>query len=207
MRYRSITTAVVGAAGLAGAAASGDFAKVGSGPPNGYTVESMIWKGAIEKGGPELSFNGTIEEVTQRIRAVKKDFTWGPLADSGHTIEERDTKTGIICGVGGEDVSPHGPLTANAEEAGDNLGKITGTCGVPAGPKTCSVLTCTRNAAVWLCNDNDGPIAPPCSSLASYVADITGKCGQDYYHGVRYCKGQEFSSDNYNVVVGWKSQC
>ncbi|RWA03429.1 hypothetical protein EKO27_g11673 [Xylaria grammica] len=47
---------------------------------------------------------------------------------------------------------------------------------VAAGPRVCAEVACTRNAAVWLCNDNVAPIAPLCSSLASYVADIVSSC-------------------------------
>lgn len=104
-------------------------------------------------------------------------------------------------------MATHGPLTSNAEDSRDKISQMTGTCAVAGGPRVCSVITCTRNAAVWLCNDNTTPIAPPCDSLASYVDDIIGKCGQDYYHGHRFCRGQEFDTDNYNVIVGWESQC
>ncbi|GAW19544.1 hypothetical protein ANO14919_090320 [Xylariales sp. No.14919] len=140
-----------------------------------------------------------------------------PLPPSPHTAPSQpqirarnnnsEPQTGILCDVGGEDAAPHGPLTANAEESGDKIAKMSGTCAVAAGPRVCAEVACTRNAAVWLCNDNVAPIAPLCSSLASYVADIVSTCGSEYYHGSRYCRGQEFDSDNYNIIVGWKSQC
>lgn len=84
---------------------------------------------------------------------------------------------------------------------------MIGTCAVAAGPRVCSVIACTRNAAVWLCNDNAGPIAPPCNSLASYVEDIISACGLTYYHGHQFTRGQEFDTGNFNVVVGWDSHC
>ncbi|KAI0428025.1 hypothetical protein F5Y09DRAFT_314487 [Xylaria sp. FL1042] len=215
MRYHSAITATISVAAVAEAMATPTDDSINARPeiPNGYKIEPMTWRGVIEKRGPELSFNGTIDEVTQKIQAVKKDFTWeGPhrrdlgAPDKNTHIQERGTKTGIICGVGGEDVSL-GPLTANMEDSADKLSKMSGTCSVPAGPRVCAALVCTRNAAVWLCNDNSTPISLSCSSLASYVDDIVGKCGQDYNHGDRYCRGQEFDSDNFNVAVGWKSQC
>ncbi|KAI0415711.1 hypothetical protein F5X98DRAFT_376469 [Xylaria grammica] len=178
--------------------------------PEGYEIEPMVWRGIIERGGRELSFNGTIDEVTRQIQAINTDFTWGDVRDfqaSRTRPQERSSKTGILCDVGGEDAAPHGPLTANAEESGDKIAKMSGTCAVAAGPRVCAEVACTRNAAVWLCNDNVTPIAPLCSSLASYVADIVSTCGSEYYHGSRYCRGQEFDSDNYNIIVGWKSQC
>ncbi|KAI0468973.1 hypothetical protein F4859DRAFT_192534 [Xylaria cf. heliscus] len=177
--------------------------------PEGYRVEPMIWRGVIDEGGPEVSFNGTIEEVTQQIQAVKRDFTWESLrrdlVDTTTPLEKR-SKTKTICGVGGEDVG-HGPLTPNVEDLRDKIAKMAGTCAVAGGPRVCTVLTCTNNAAVWLCNDNTWAISPTCSYLATYVTDIVGTCCQDYYHGHRFCRGQEFDSDNYNVIVGWKRSC
>ncbi|KAI1351031.1 hypothetical protein F5Y01DRAFT_283838 [Xylaria sp. FL0043] len=213
MRYHSsiIAAAAIVAASSAKATATpaAHSLDIRSELPNGYKIEPMIWTGVFEKGGSELSFNGTIDEVTQQIQAIKKDFTWEDQRDLGVVentrLEKRGTKTGLICGVGGE--NSLGPLTVNVEDSEDKLSKMSGACSVGAGPKVCAVLACTRNAAVWLCNDNSKPIAPSCSSLASYVADIVGECGQDYYHGSRYCRGQEFDSDNFNVIVGWKNQC
>ncbi|KAI0803876.1 hypothetical protein GGR55DRAFT_691468 [Xylaria sp. FL0064] len=196
--YSSIIAAAIVVAGSARATATppAPSLDIRSELPSGYKIEPMTWRGVVDKGGSELSFNGTIDEVTQQIQAVKKDFTW-----EGH---RRDLGTSLICGVGGE--NSLGPLTPNVEDSGNKLSKMSGACSVGAGPKVCAVLVCTRNAAVWLCNDNSQSIAPSCSSLASYVADIVGKCGQDYYHGSRYCRGQEFDSDNFNVIVGWKNQ-
>lgn len=33
-------------------------------PPAGTTISQMIWRGQIEEGGPEMSFNGTIQVIT-----------------------------------------------------------------------------------------------------------------------------------------------
>ncbi|KAH8168223.1 hypothetical protein CIB48_g91 [Xylaria polymorpha] len=211
MRHRTVVAAIVGAAGVAEATPHvNEPLSIRSELPEGYKVEPMTWRGIIEERGLEVSFSGTIEEVTQQIQAVKRDFTWESLRRDPRVsltpLQKRD-KAGIICGVGGEDVATHGPLTSNAEDSRDKISQMTGTCAVAGGPRVCSVITCTRNAAVWLCNDNTTPIAPPCDSLASYVDDIIGKCGQDYYHGHRFCRGQEFDTDNYNVIVGWESQC
>ncbi|KAI0854933.1 hypothetical protein F4860DRAFT_520358 [Xylaria cubensis] len=205
MRCQTIIAAAVGAAAVAEAVLS-----VPPKLPKGYKIEPMSWTGAIEDGGPEVSFNGTIEEVTRQIQATKRDFTWESLRrDLGNfttPLQKRD-KAGVVCGVGGEGAGTHGALTSNVEDSKAKISKMAGNCTVAAGPRTCSAITCTRYAAVWLCNDNTNPISPPCSSLASYVDDIVQKCGQDYYHGHRLCHGQEFDSSNFNVIVGWKAEC
>ncbi|KAI8945810.1 hypothetical protein F4801DRAFT_584033 [Xylaria longipes] len=239
MRLQIIVAAVVNAAAVAKATAHANRPlSIRSELPEGYKVEPMTWRGAIEEGGPEVSFSGTIEEVTRQIQAVKRDFMWESLRSDSRVsltpLEKRDKasysssqpgasrkaqhkpkvtranptiQAGIICGVGGEDAATYGPLTPNVEDSRDKISKMAGTCAVAGGPRVCSVITCTRNAAVWLCNDNAAPIAPSCDYLASYVDDIIGTCGQDYDHGHRFCRGQIFDTDSYNVVVGWESQC
>ncbi|KAI1736273.1 hypothetical protein F4680DRAFT_452057 [Xylaria scruposa] len=211
MRCQTIIAAAVGAAAVAEAIPHADRSlDIRSGLPEGYRAEPMRWTGVIEEDGPEVSFYGTIEEVTRQIQATKKDFTWESLRrDLGDfaTPHQKRDKADVICGVGGEGVGKHGPLTTNVEGSRDKISKMPGNCAVAGGPRTCSVITCTNYAAVWLCNDNTEPIAPPCNSLASYVDDIVGKCGQVKSHGHRFCRGQEFDSSNFNVIVGWKSQC
>ncbi|KAJ2973170.1 hypothetical protein NUW58_g9005 [Xylaria curta] len=210
MQYRTYIIAVISASAVVGATTHADQ-RLSERPelPEGFQVKPMTWTGLVERGGVEISLDGTIEEVTQHIRAVKKDFTWASLRrDLGVTdtpLRELDTKTNLICDVGGE--NSLGPLTPNVEASRDKIADMTGACVVEAGPRVCSMITCTYNAAVWLCNDNATPITPACDSLASYVSDIIEACGQDYYHGHRLCRGQEFNSDNFNVIVGWKDHC
>ncbi|KAI0967769.1 hypothetical protein F4678DRAFT_465024 [Xylaria arbuscula] len=209
MRYNTIITAISAVALAEATTQPPANPGIKTELPDGYKLEQMIWRGTVENGGPEVSFNGTIEDVTRQIQGVKRDFTWDAYPQDiqarGNQLQERGSKTGIICNVGGE--STYGPYTTNAQDSGNKLSELGGTCGVGSGPRVCAVLTCTRNAAVWLCNDNDHPIAPPCSSLASYVDDIVGACGKTYDHGSKYCRGQEFDSDGYNVIVGWKDHC
>ncbi|KAI3321500.1 hypothetical protein HD806DRAFT_537173 [Xylariaceae sp. AK1471] len=219
MRYLSAIIAAVGAGAMVKATPqplADRHINMRSELPEGYRVEPMTWTGIIEAGGPEMSFNGTIDEVTQQIQAVKKDFTWEGLRHDlglGTTpstspqpqgATKRD-KVGIICDVQGE--GKIGPYTDNVADAQKLLEKNTGTCSVGPGPRVCVAVACTNNAGVWLCNDNTGPIEQPCSSLASYVGDIIGKCGTPWVHGHKTTKGQEFDSGDFNVIVGWKKHC
>ncbi|KAI1296104.1 hypothetical protein F5Y03DRAFT_398934 [Xylaria venustula] len=184
MRYSTIITAMSAVTLAEAATPAPANPNINTELPNGYKHEKMIWRGTIENGGPEVSFNGTMEDVTRQIQSIKRDFTWNAsLQIDNDQLLKRGSKTGIICNVGGES-SVHGPYTTNAQDSGNKLSKMGGTCGVGPGPRVCAVLTCTRNAAVWLCNDNGHSIAPSCSSLASYVYDIVGACGQTYDHGI-----------------------
>ncbi|KAI1323942.1 hypothetical protein F5Y16DRAFT_412303 [Xylariaceae sp. FL0255] len=184
-------------------------------PPSeldGYEIVPMTWTGVIEKGGPEMSFNGTISEVTEQIREIKRDFTWDSLRqDLGDPNPEmhKRSKSNLICNVGGDsNADGLGPYTANAQSAQQALAATSGVCSIGPGPRVCTVLLCNKyNAGIWLCNDNDFSISPNCAYLASYAQDIINQCGQNYVHGVMTTRGQEFDTDNYNVVVGWKWNC
>ena len=95
-------------------------------------------------------------------------------------------------------------------------------CKIAAGPKTCRMISCVSNSGIWLCNDvssplhsgndlhkihvtqNDHPIHPSCNYLGSYAQDIYDKCvWDDDYSGfdVLFTGGQEFDTDNYNIIV------
>ncbi|KAI1811677.1 hypothetical protein GGS20DRAFT_88782 [Poronia punctata] len=167
----------------------------------------MIWTGVIKKGEPEVSFNGSIEEVTRQIRSIDENFAWHHFNrdhQSEGTLNKRDA-VGIVCDVQGE--ANHGPLTPNMEAARGTVADMTGECTVPTGPGVCSLLTCHNHAGVWLCNDNSQPVSRQCSSLALYVDNIIRKCGTGYIHGHRRTRGQEFDSGNWNVIAAWKEDC
>jgi hypothetical protein len=77
----------------------------------------------------------------------------------------------------------------------------------------CARISCSYGAAIWLCNDNTYPIWPSCRYLATYAEDILGTCADMYLapgskgwglfdqRDLRV-NGQEFDTDNYNVIVG-----
>ncbi|RWA07038.1 hypothetical protein EKO27_g8072 [Xylaria grammica] len=67
--------------------------------PEGYEIEPMAWRGIIERGGREFSFNGTIDEVTRQIKAINTDFTWSDVRDfqaSGTRPQERSSKVRLL---------------------------------------------------------------------------------------------------------------
>ncbi|KAH9895549.1 hypothetical protein F4778DRAFT_783908 [Xylariomycetidae sp. FL2044] len=196
----------------------GDF-EVGSPPVEGYDLVPMAWTGVIEKGGPEMTFNGSIEQVTTQIQAVNPAFTWDALlADLGYDnendtvsehqpspVEKRDARE-ILCGVGG--VPNHWTWKSDAQEMQRNLAKNPGQCSAPGGPRACSIIIGGhRNARVWLCNDNAEGLSRPCADLANFVQDIIGRCRYwddnrpGWWHRER-TRGQEFDAANFNVIVG-----
>ncbi len=120
-------------------------------------------------------------------------------------VDESGAQAGIICNVGGEDAALHGPLTANVGESRDMIDKMGGTCAVATRPRICSVVACTWNAAVWLCNDNAVPIAPSCVFLPRSLRISLG-CVFGSTMGVGTAGVKNLISDDYNVIVGWSSQ-
>lgn len=96
------------------------------------------------------------------------------------------------------------------------LRHLTVRCGVSA--RSCVRVSCEWDAAIRLCNDvsnfrflllleyanirgqNDYDIQPACDYIASYALDILNACTH-VYNGVFRACGQEFDSDNYNVIV------
>ncbi|EPE27412.1 hypothetical protein GLAREA_04203 [Glarea lozoyensis ATCC 20868] len=74
-----------------------------------------------------------------------------------------------------------------------------GSCGV--NPRSCARISCSYQAAIFLCNDRNDFIAPSCAYLASYAQDIVNRC--QFFSSFKKWQvaGQEFDTDNYNVVV------
>ncbi|CAJ2504521.1 Uu.00g119150.m01.CDS01 [Anthostomella pinea] len=204
MRYHTTILLAAGAFAVHVAAI-----QVRSEVPEGYTIQPMTWRGVIEKDGPEMAFNGTIQQVEAQIQAMKPGFTWQALRrDLGmpQTSLQKRSKDKIYCDIGGDLSVPNGPLTVHVEWAHDALQANTGTCAVDGGPKVCSRVACSSNAGVWLCNDSTDRIEPKCHDLASYVQDIIGRCNKDS-HGHKTTRGQEFDTGNFIVNTGWASDC
>ncbi|RHZ53257.1 uncharacterized protein CDV56_105933 [Aspergillus thermomutatus] len=127
---------------------------------------------------------------------------------SARDIEERN-KSGVICNIPGDKGGRCSTVTIM--QGIDYLKGLTGVCGVAAGPRVCARISCSYNAAIWLCNDNAWYIQPSCSYLGTYAEDIVSTCAHvDFNSGTKgwgtqwsdTVNGQEFDTDNYNVIVG-----
>jgi hypothetical protein len=96
------------------------------------------------------------------------------------------------------------------------LRSLSGRCGVNA--RSCARISCSWTDAVWLCNDNDHYIEPSCRYLADYAANIMNACQNVKGKGCRHSacsiggythlvNGQQFDTDNYNVIVSREIDC
>ncbi|KAI1414967.1 hypothetical protein F5Y13DRAFT_196952 [Hypoxylon sp. FL1857] len=187
---------------LIGAVAAGLMAAVDHGAntstaslPEGYTEVPFSMKGAIEPGGEPMEFIGTLPSILKQIQGIKPNFTWDDFQPS-HTIchipnTKPDLRLRFLWGH-------------------DFLKKINQPCEVAAGPRKCALLWCDIGASVWMCNDNSDPISRDCSYIATYVLDLIGnldcvsdlKTSDGFNEGKALLQGQEFDSDNFNVIAG-----
>lgn len=88
------------------------------------------------------------------------------------------------------------------------LKKHGGTCNSPAnsGANGCTRVSCENDSAIFLCNDNNYAINPPCSDVADMTTNIMKSCvrstqnawvitGQQFYYG------DAEGANGYNVIV------
>ncbi|KAK8079396.1 hypothetical protein PG997_007214 [Apiospora hydei] len=161
-------------------------------------ISKMIWRGQIEAGRPEMSFNGTVQEVVAQIRLIKPDFPAGlntstplPNKDDGHEVQ---------CGVGGSG-------TADVTYINDGINYlhgIPGNCGVSAGnPGTCARISCSYNSGIWLCSENGQQVLWSCSALGDIAENDCFTCQGGSGGSGEWCRGREkWPANNFHVDVG-----
>ncbi|KAH6681849.1 hypothetical protein B0J14DRAFT_680008 [Halenospora varia] len=172
----------------------------------GYKIGVMAFVGDIN--GVPYAFNGTAEQI---FEAFKRDH---PLDHAiamtklkereASQLETRNKRDLNCCDTPN---GPHGWPWEPAQEArireGINyLRGLNGVCWVDR--IHCTRISCSYDAGIYLCNDNDYPIQPSCTYLASYADDIANACVtyHKFFNGIRrYTCGQFFDTDNYNVCV------
>ncbi|RGP62725.1 hypothetical protein FSPOR_9112 [Fusarium sporotrichioides] len=216
---KAVTSLVLHCAAVTVAAtALPDGIQLAAAPMEGYEIVPMQWKGVIKEGEAPISLNGTIESVIAQIKELNPEFELveeeeDAAASSG--LEARNP-THIICNVGGNG----GYVDVKAAQRENRYLRSLGTsvCGVGGGPGKCARVSCSYGDAIWLCNDNRHYIQPRCSYLADYVDRIIARCKTRTNSppctvkpcppswSADFVRGQQFDSDNYNVIVG-RSNC
>ncbi|KAI1771954.1 hypothetical protein F4818DRAFT_444582 [Hypoxylon cercidicola] len=169
--------------------------------PNGYTVVPFSMSGAIEPGGENLTFNGTVTDILAQIQSIKPDFEWDDFQPTTGLTQEPRAR--IICNI---------PNIKYAERwlalmGHDYLKRINQPCEVDGGPRKCALLYCFRGSTIRLCNDNTSRISQSCAFLADYVleliADLDCVWTQTWYpYHSTFMQGQIFDTDRFNLIVG-----
>ncbi|KAF5686959.1 tol [Fusarium circinatum] len=206
-------TEVLIAAAAVSAVALPDGVQAVDNPLKGYKVVPMEWTGSSEEGANPVTLTGTAEEVVSQIQKLNPDYVF-PDNTTEPEMEKR-SQGHIICKVG-----RFGAMDVRAAHRERDYLRSLGNnvCHVGAGPRTCTKIACATGDAIILCNDNGHAISPRCSYLADYIDHIiracswtvnsppctTRPCGPSW--SVDMVRGQQFDSDNYNVIVA-KDTC
>ncbi|KAL2803003.1 hypothetical protein BJX63DRAFT_437318 [Aspergillus granulosus] len=175
--------------------------------PEGYKIVDMTWTGALEEGGKEYSFKGTIESVETQIKELNPDWSLLNLVNETSVLESRSDLSKrnqifpVLCNN-----RPEGYADSLVIAQGIMYLEGLGRCHIPA--RACARVSCSWNSAIWACNDNYGDITPACPYLADYARNIinactveSSVCGSTLCIYQRNARGQQFDTDNYNVIV------
>ncbi|KAI0023107.1 hypothetical protein F4780DRAFT_777230 [Xylariomycetidae sp. FL0641] len=126
------------------------------------------------------------EPLTARdTESVINKRTWKPVCD----------KPRLVGGVA---------RVESFQEGLKYLRKLEGPCTADTGG--CTRVSCSHDAAIYLCNHPDGNQQVPCSTIANLVDHITNECRQpnDFKkHRNHYAMGYVEYPDGYTVAVGW----
>ncbi|KAH6670597.1 hypothetical protein B0J14DRAFT_640603 [Halenospora varia] len=203
MKLIAITTGIALVASLVFGVALPDGMSVQVGDLlNGYTEGVMTFTGTIN--GIAHTGNGTAQQIFAGFKKLHPEAALSVETNMTTTLEARAAQNKIqppnccapLPGPGPSDWS-----WANVRWINDGinyLNNLHGTCHVEA--RSCARISCSWNAAIRLCNDNEYSIDPNCGYLASYAQDIVNHCRRESLPHVYTC-GQEFDTDNYNICV------
>ncbi|KAI0153103.1 hypothetical protein GGR57DRAFT_156232 [Xylariaceae sp. FL1272] len=172
------------------------------GLPDGYSLADVTWTVPIVEGGADHTFNGTVQEVFAQINHARAQQGLDPLDDPTVNSTERvDIKRSYdktLCNVG---------LTASADEwriyqGIEYLQGVKGRCGM-TGPRVCGRISCSWDAAIFWCNDNNGYSEYDCSKFADYAQKVNDNCWFLPKQGQRQAWGQAFDTEKFNVMCGY----
>lgn len=181
-------------------AALGPIADAYNGIPNGYTLGNVTWTGNITANEPEVSFTGpSFQDIEAQIREANPNFAW-----PDHNTTDLSFPDKVVDHVSCDIPQFWYAEKYWADKGIDYLKGKTGQCHIDAGPKVCSRISCSYDSAIFWCNDNDTPLSIDCSLWSQYAQDIIDTCLAD--DSSEQVRGQQFSSNNWNIIVGY-SQC
>ncbi|PVH82450.1 hypothetical protein DL98DRAFT_586440 [Cadophora sp. DSE1049] len=168
----------------------------------GYAVKPMTFKGTI--GGIAVEAEGSIEEIIANMEINYPGLTANLTAEATEhdlSLHTRDKKIGIICcPIPGMPADWTTAIQKYIEDGIKYLNNVKGYCG--ADPSTCSRVSCSYGASIWLCNFRDNHISATCSWIATFAQDLINKCAVwvQGANGKGVC-GVEFDDENFRVIV------
>ncbi|KAF4615549.1 hypothetical protein G7Y89_g15311 [Cudoniella acicularis] len=153
-----------------------------------------------------MALNGTIHGIpwvgTGTIEQIYAEFT--KAYPDAAAKDKRDPKpktiTDLFCiPIAGQDWTK--ARTQYINDGIDYLNTVDAFCN--CGGQSCVRISCSWNSAIYLCNDNDDEIWNACDYMATFAQDIVDQCTTTYPPPVWTTRsgGQEFDSNNFNIIV------
>ncbi|KAH8650554.1 hypothetical protein BGZ60DRAFT_534212 [Tricladium varicosporioides] len=167
---------------------------------NGAKISEMRFTGTIH--GIEYSGNGTVEQIYAQFKAdypevVAANTNFTAAGTPIHNLEARNKEQPHCCGEpGGPNWGWYSAQTWYIFDGINYLHAFRGRCDIGPGPGNCGRISCSYGSGIYLCNDNNYMISPNCGYLATYAQDLCDACNRK-----GYTCGQQFDTDNYNVIV------
>ncbi|KAH7117571.1 hypothetical protein B0J11DRAFT_509282 [Dendryphion nanum] len=156
----------------------------------------LKWIGPIVPGGKDVSLEGDIHEIRRQILErnpnYDRDFNSSKNVERGMELDKRNRVWPIQCNPGGASCSRF-PIPGDIDYLRNLQG---GNARCVANARSCSRIACTDGAGIFLCNDRNDRIDPSCKYLADYAQSIYDTCFTGFL-----AKGQQFDTDNYNVII------
>ncbi|KAK8085564.1 hypothetical protein PG997_006835 [Apiospora hydei] len=163
----------------------------------------ILFKLAIEEGGPIMEFNGTLQSVKKQIQAIKPDFKFTPVPPANTVAHNQ-----LDC------LDPRINF-ARATKIQDDINYLRGLgdaiCGDHGGSDGthCGQISCEWNSAIKWCNKGPSYYETQCSVFADYAQDILAQCTSEENGSTDNVHGQEedIVLDHDFLVVVEASQC
>ncbi|KAH7360789.1 hypothetical protein BKA65DRAFT_547502 [Rhexocercosporidium sp. MPI-PUGE-AT-0058] len=170
--------------------------------PEGYKFGHLHITGDIN--GVAINHTGTVQEVFAQLDAESNSFKLSDLADiqsrSGIADElDKRELTDVNCW----------PVKGQNWNEADGPAVIDGINYLRRGNKMCNIgaqscgrVSCSWDAAIYLCNNNPHPISPSCRTVGDFANKLNNKCRWQYYlYQHHQVGGQAWDNDNWNVFI------
>ncbi|KAK7745560.1 hypothetical protein SLS53_003060 [Cytospora paraplurivora] len=195
-------------------------------PIDGYAVVNITWNLQSNISGFEpINVTGTVQDAWKVINYTWPGYPLPVLNATGHgnvtgpgprptsTTANAKVPTGVREDEASRETGTVNCYTwpeANEGSIADGIDYLSLLPGKPSngpGPSECGRVSCSWNAAIWWCNDNDHTyILDSFWEIAQGAQDIDSKCHYfDPYTWTVWTSGQNFFKENWNVIVRYDS--
>lgn len=156
--------------------------------PNGtnYTIIDLTWMVQVNESIPDITVTGTIEDVVSRLAHLYPEYVAPPNEDSGKDADPAldgpySRKMSDKAGAGWHDQCDVYDFADQAAIV-DGISYLRGVKGSPAngpGPGSCGRVSCSYDAGIWWCNnDEKSKIIGDFSMIADGAQQIWNDCNR-----------------------------